>query len=79
MSESDRKHVDGCAIFYKTEKYELHSSCVNELIWTVVLLLPGEGRRVKEILCPLWFIGFYNCLFAEGWGKVAFKDTLLTL
>ncbi len=21
MSESDRKHVDGCAIFYKTEKY----------------------------------------------------------
>lgn len=24
MSESDRKHVDGCAIFYKTEKYNLH-------------------------------------------------------
>lgn len=23
MSESDRKHVDGCAIFYKTEKYVL--------------------------------------------------------
>lgn len=23
MSESDRKHVDGCAIFYKTEKYNL--------------------------------------------------------
>lgn len=22
MSESDRKHVDGCAIFYKTEKYD---------------------------------------------------------
>lgn len=21
MSESDRKHVDGCAIFYRTEKY----------------------------------------------------------
>lgn len=25
MSESDRKHVDGCAIFYKTEKYGWHS------------------------------------------------------
>lgn len=42
MSESDRKHVDGCAIFYKTEKYDLHSDpplCLNDLTWTVVLLL----------------------------------------
>lgn len=49
MSESDRKHVDGCAIFYKTEKYELHSSCVNELIWTVVLLLlPAWGGSESQ-------------------------------
>jgi len=24
MSEQDRKHVDGCAIFYKTSKYAKH-------------------------------------------------------
>lgn len=47
MSESDRKHVDGCAIFYKTEKYELRSPCVNEVIWTVVLLPAREGWRVQ--------------------------------
>lgn len=29
MSESDRKHVDGCAIFYKTEKYVMMTSCSN--------------------------------------------------
>eukprot|EP00061_Rhincodon_typus_P018274 g47380.t1 len=30
MSESDRKHVDGCAIFYKTDKYN-HTVEFNQL------------------------------------------------
>lgn len=67
MSESDRKHVDGCAIFYKTEKYELHSSCVNEVIWTVVLLLlPARGGLESAwrslVLFGLWaFIIVFFC------------------
>lgn len=70
MSESDRKHVDGCAIFYKTEKYDLHSSCVNEVTWTVVLLLlqPGgvggglESARRFCVLFGLWaFIIVFFC------------------
>lgn len=24
MTESERRHVDGCAIFFKTDKYVLH-------------------------------------------------------
>lgn len=36
MSESDRKHVDGCAIFYKTEKY-VFNSFVFFALWLVSL------------------------------------------
>lgn len=35
MSESDRKHVDGCAIFYKTEKY----------VPTVLFLCEGKKKN----------------------------------
>lgn len=72
MSESDRKHVDGCAIFYKTEKYDLHSLCVNEVIWTVVLLLlPARGglESAWRFFVLFGFRGFRIVFFAEGWGR----------
>ncbi|KAF4077272.1 hypothetical protein AMELA_G00206120 [Ameiurus melas] len=44
MSESDRKHVDGCAIFYKTEKFSLvqkHTVEFNQLA-----MANSEGSEV---------------------------------
>ncbi len=41
MSEQERKHVDGCAVFFKTEKWELPSVFLQVLkgSWTEVIVL----------------------------------------
>lgn len=48
MSEQERKHVDGCAVFFKTEKWESPS----------VFLQGSKWNDIKLILCTFLFSRF---------------------
>lgn len=67
MSESDRKHVDGCAIFYKTEKY-VPPNYVFIVLWALSLV----DQDLSELIICLIFIkvkhtfeDFFFCINAR--------------